>query len=152
MEIKDLIKTDTTGLQTRFEHKGVTLIVRYVSRSKNQQIARAAMAHPYNKSTGKRQQEMQVDNFMLGFLKAAVVDWEGVTARSLSQIIAIDTKTLTAKQLDEPIKFTTSGLKVLLDEAYELDKELQDFCTNIDNFHPDFEDEVKNSETSQSGS
>ena len=91
-----------------------------------------------------------VDNDKLAnaFCAAAVRGWEGITPRTVSNLIPYDLKGLTPEELDKPVEFSQANMVIVFQNARDLDTFLMDAATDIRTFKPELEAELGNSESS----
>lgn len=152
IDINNLIKKDTADLIQWVEFKqGIKLKLRYVSRQKLLQISKASEELKWQGPRKGRMPEMNSDKFTKLFVEAAVLDWEGVTPLSIGSIVPTDLSEVPSAEIDKAIPFSHEALSTLAKNAYELDNFIQEASMDLSTFKSDYEDELGNSEPSQSG-
>lgn len=132
--------------------QGIFFEVNYLSRSRLKRLTENATSYVYSPKTKTREPKLNNDMFNDNFIREVVVGWKGVTARSLSNLVEVDTDEIPEDLMEQELDYEHEAMVKLFDEAYDLDSVLQDFVLDVKNFDPNIEDELGNSPTSQDGS
>lgn len=147
-----LKKASETRLQSVFEFRhGIRLRLNFMSKARFRAIADKTTETVYDPNAKERVTRPNSKRFLEEFVKEAVADWEGVTLTSVSKIAPIDLEGYTAEQMVEAIPFSREAAYELISGAYDLDTFVQNTVVDVSAFRPNVQDEVKNSETTQSG-
>lgn len=152
MNITDILQSAETELTAVVEFReGIKFTIRYIGRAELQKLARLATVQRYDTKLKARTPQLDNDKLIDAYCRKAVVGWEGVTPRALSRIALVNFAKIPADKLDESIPFSADGLVALVKSSDDLDMFLQDSCSNVQNFNAEHEEELGNSEPSQSG-
>lgn len=143
----------TVSPKAWFDFKeGIKLQLAFVPKAKFREISDDSLEWVFDEKTKTRQQKLSSKKFQDKFLRVAVLDWEGVTLESLSRIAEIDTTGYTPEQLKEVIPFSHEWIVELEKVAYDLDQFITSIVSDIKQFRPNLENEIKNSVSSPSTS
>lgn len=132
--------------------EGISFHLRFMSKAKFRQLADDCTESRYNPQQQRREPKLDATKFTRLFLSQCLLDWRGVTLKSVSRIMEIDLSGYTPEECEQPLPFSAEEATKLIDMVYDLDSFLQAAITDIKTFRPTLEDELKNSERSQSGS
>lgn len=124
--------------------EGIKFHLRYMSKAKFRQLAEDCTEHRYNPQKQVREPKMNVEKFLQKFVADTILDWKGVTLRSLSRLVEIDVSGYTKDEMAQEISFSSAEAIRLMEMVYELDPFIQSCVTDIKTFRPALEDELKN--------
>ena len=127
---------------------GLSFRLRFMPKSKFRSLADAATEFIYDKKSKARVPKINAEAYTTAFVKEAVMDWRGVTLRTLSRIAEIDISTYSEAELDAASPFAHKELATLMDMVYDLDSFLNETVGDIATFRPFLEEEAKNSKSS----
>jgi len=139
------------GLQSWVEFEEMGFLFNFLPRAKFKKLAQNCTMMKYD--PGQRQRVETVDSEKLNDLlvRAVVVDWKKVNPRNLSKVTSINVSSVPEDRLDEDLEFDIDTVKLLAEHAYGFEQFLQDVCMDQSYFQPEAEEELKNSEASQTG-
>lgn len=126
------------------EFKKLRLKVRFMPRAIFKSMYESNTELKYDEKAKERRYVVNNEAFVSAFLKEAVLEWENVSLRTLSNIIEIDIEGYTAEELDAPLPFSTEDLKNIMDSAFDLDEFLNKTVVDISLFRPALEENTKN--------
>lgn len=143
----------TVSPETWVEFKeGISFKLRYFPKSRFRALADAHTETAYNPQTKSRAPKLNTENFTRAFMKEVVLDWKGVTLGTLSKICEIDVSSYTSEEQAQPLPFSVDELIRLIEMVYDIDPFINEAVMNLAYFRPNLEDEVKNSNASQTTS
>lgn len=153
LKIKDILVKDTNKLTARIEFRpGLTLNLRYMSRSTLQSLYRSCTIQKFNHESKQREPQLDGPRFAKEFTKLSVLGWEGFTPNRIASLFPVEFENIPADKMDEEIPFSIEDFSFLMENVFDLDQFVQDAVVDANYFRPHKEDEEKNSESSQSGS
>lgn len=153
LNISNLIVKQVNDRKVMVEYKfGISFELKYMPRQELQRMIKACTISRYNVQRKNHVPELDTDLLMQKVCDRCVTGWEGVTPKSMSNLVLTDLNSVSAEKRDMPVRFSQENLLALVKAAYELDEFLQNACTEASLFNPTEEAERKNSEPSQSGS
>ena len=132
--------------------RGIEFQMAFVPRGVIKKLVDDCTIHKYDPTTKTREPQMDNTKFLTALCKKAVKDWNNVTPNNLAKIAPVDLSNLTWEQAEEELPFDIKTVITLAEEGYDFDTFIKDVATDASYFNPVTEDELKNSETSQSGS
>jgi hypothetical protein len=155
IRLNDIIKGDADHLTlwAEFLH-GISLKIRYVPRHKLQMLMQTCMKLQTTKEKGRivREKVLDPEAFTRQFCALAVVDWKGITPKTVSKIVPTSIEGLTPEQLQTEIPFSLEDLVPLVKNSMDLDNFIQETAMDVGLFTSDKEEVEGNSVSSQSGS
>jgi len=132
--------------------RGIQFQMSFVPRGAIRKMVDDCTVHKYDPTTKTREPQIDNKRFLTALCKRAVKDWKNVTPASLSKIVPVDLTELPEEAHEEELPFDIKTVITLAEEGYDFDTFIKDVAMDASYFNSVTEEELKNSETSQSGS
>lgn len=153
VSLKDVLKTHLSNPTAWVEFReGISFKLKFMPKARWRAIADDCTEFRYNPMTKNREPKLDTDAFLKKFLREAVLDWKGATLKALSLLTDIEVSAYTKEQLNAELDFDASQLAEIVDRCPDLDTFINSSVLDIKTFRPLLDEELKNSEASQSGS
>ena len=131
---------------------GVSFNLKYLPRIELERITKGCVTEKYNVKDKRRKSELDNEKLMAQVFERCVCGWKGLTPRVCAKFFAVDLSNLSEEQKDAEVPFSLDNFQLLVKNTYDLDEFIQRNITDAAIFHPDAENDAKNSSTSPSGS
>lgn len=138
------------------DHADFLVTIRYLSKAKMQAMFRRHTKMVYSKRGSAREPRLNNEGLYREFADTVITNWKGLTVSALKRMVPVDAKIQADGAIteDSQVPYSHEMAVVLLKHAYGFEDFCFDRCTDIDLFTGGAsvdEDELKNSQTSQSG-
>lgn len=153
IKLKDLMTRTSESLTKDVEFKdGMFFTLCYVSRGKMKTLYNSCTSLRYNPTTKTRSPQTDVEKFASEFSKLAVSGWRGITPKKVAAMIPeLDLSKLSEEEKSADLPFDHDQLSVLVSNSVDLDNFIQEMAVDPKIFTPEHEEELGNSESSQTG-
>jgi len=119
---------------------GIEFHLSYIGRPELEQLTSQATKTVFVKHQAV--EKMDDQRFLTGLIKRTVLDWRGVTAGKLANILPLD---ITGVGADTDIPFSVDDMAVIADNAYGFGEWLRQQITDLTIFQAErLEDDIKN--------
>jgi hypothetical protein len=138
-----LSKTVAPSAWVEFK-ESISFKLKYLPKARFRALADSSTEQKYDPVTKTRAPKINTQDFTERYLREAVLDWKGVTLKSLSRICEIDVSGQPPEAMETALPFTIEELTRLIDIVYDLDNFISAAVTDIKTFRPLLEEETKN--------
>ena len=122
--------------------EGLEVKICYLSRSEIKKIRNKCVSMQYNRKTHQPEEQMDDDLFLKLYVEKVVLDWSGMTAAYLSNLMPID---ISALEPDANIEYSKENALSLMKNSVDFDAWLSGVVSDLTLFN---KDSVSKKETS----
>lgn len=151
LDLAKLVVTDSLETTVMYKH-GIKFRLRYISKAALHRLIKSCTDREWSAKLKQTTLALNNDKFVAQFCAMAVLDWEGATVSALKKMMPFKTTGLKQADMDKPVTYSQDNLVTLMKNSMDLDEFLQNSATEAGNFDIPTEEELGNSEPSQSGS
>ena len=113
------------------EFEGFSLQLTYLAREELMKLRNRTLKQKFNKKTRAFEESMDEDLFLTEYVKAVIKGWTGLKYEYVSQLLLIDTSTVS---LEDELAYSQENAEILMKNSADFDTWITEVVGDLENF------------------